>query len=230
MEQELLVQRKNWVVSLINQIGTVTLNSGAAIDTAQAAYDSLSSAEKAMVDNAAVLKSAAARLKELKFEEGKKLLVGMTVDNDPVRGMSFYYPQAFPYYASAGYWGADVRSFVLPYLGMQGNEVWLRLVCNYTANDWVFFKKITFAVDDQRFYKTFSYFDVTRDNGGGDVWEYVDLDVGASNLKLLEAIASSNTTIVRFEGDNYYRDVTISAADKQAIRQMLNAYYALGGE
>ena len=102
------------------------------------------------------------------------------------------------------------------------------MVCNYTADDWVFFKQITFAVDDERYTKYFNYFDVTRDNGGGDVWEYIDVDVSEGNYEeILGAIAGSSETIVRFEGDDYYRDFTISAGDKEAIRQMLTAYQAL---
>ena len=103
-------------------------------------------------------------------------------------------------------------------------------MCNYTDDGWVFFKKITFACDDQRFYKVFSYYDVVRDNGGGDVWEYIDMDVNASEINILEAIAGSEKTIIRFEGDDYYRDFTVSAKDKEAIRFTLDLYYLLGGK
>ena len=102
------------------------------------------------------------------------------------------------------------------------------MVCNYTADDWVFFKQITFAVDNERYTKYFNYFDVTRDNGGGDVWEYIDVDVSEGNYEeILGAIADSSETIIRFEGDDYYRDFTIGAGDKEAIRQMLTVYQAL---
>lgn len=220
--------RVGQVVSLIDAIGTVSLNSGSAIDAAQEAYDALNTGDAAKVSNAAALTAAAQQLKDLKQREAEKLLNTMAVEEDFVRGMSFYYPSAFP--RGPEYWYADVRSFVLPYLGKQGDDVWLRLVCNYTSGDWVFFEKITYAVDDERYYDTFSYYDVTRDNEGGDVWEYVDLDVGASELEMLNAIADSERTIVRFEGDDYYRDVTISQSDKDAIRQVLTVYEALGGK
>lgn len=82
-------------------------------------------------------------------------------------------------------------------------------------------------MDDERYYKTFNYFDVVRDNAYGDVWEYVDIEVGSSEEELLWAIANSTQTIVRFEGDDYYYDFTVSANDKQAIRDMLTVYDAL---
>lgn len=213
------------VEALINAIGTVTLNSGEKIDAAQAAYDALSAADAAKVSNAAALTDAATQLETLQKQEAQKLLSQMVVEEDFVRGLSFYYPSAFP--RGSEYWYADVRCFVLPYLGVQGDDVWLRLVCNYTDDDWVFFEKITYAVDDERFYDIFSYWEVTRDNDGGEVWEYVDQDVGASEIEMLWAIANSTKTVVRFEGDEYYRDFTVSENDKAAIRQMLTVYEAL---
>ena len=212
-------------IRLIDAIGTVTADSREAVEAAQTAYDALTQEDAAKVTNASTLEAAATQLKTLLEQQANSLLSTMRVETDAVRGMNFYYPQAFPYYTD--YWGADVRCFALPYLGRSGDDVWLRLVCDYTADDWIFFKQITFAVDDQRYYKTFNYFDVVRDNAYGDVWEYVDIEVGSSEEELLWAIANSTQTIVRFEGDDYYYDFTVSANDKQAIRDMLTVYDAL---
>ena len=43
-------------------------------------------------------------------------------------------------------------------------------------------------------------------------------------LKLLNEIAESEETIVRFQGDDHYKDFTVSASDKAAIKQLLLAY------
>ena len=212
-------------IRLIDAIGTVTADSREAVEAAQTAYDALTQEDAAKVTNASALEDAATQLKTLLEQQANSLLSTMRVETDAVRGISFYYPQAFPYYTD--YWGADVRCFALPYLGRSGEDVWLRLVCDYTADDWIFFKQITFVVDDERYYKTFNYFDVVRDNAYGDVWEYVDIEVGSSEEELLWAIANSTQTIVRFEGDDYYYDFTVSANDKQAIRDMLTVYDAL---
>ena len=207
-------------VSLIDAIGTVTLENAAAVDAAQASYDSLSEADAAKVTNADVLTAAADQLKALKQEQAQALLANMRVEKDEVRGMAFYYPQNFPNYI-------DTRCYVLPYIGQEGDNVWLRLLCDYTEDDWVFFKQITFAVDDERYYKYYNYFDVVRDNDYGVVWEYVDTDVSDSDVEMLWAIANSTQTIVRFEGDEYYYDFTVSQGDKDAIREVLTAYEAL---
>ena len=44
---------------------------------------------------------------------------------------------------------------------------------------------------------------------------------------MLKEIASSNETIVRFEGDSHYKDLTIKSTDKQAIKYVLTAYEAM---
>ena len=202
-----------------------TMADRAQIEAARTAFAALQPKHQGLVKNYALLTAAEEVLAPLCHAEAENLLKSFAVEEDFVRGMKFYYPAAFPRYTD--YWAADQRSFVLPYVGRDADSVWLRLVCNYTDDDWVFFKKITFAVDSERVTKTFNYFDVTRDNDSGDVWEYVDLDVYSSEVSLLQKIANSTTTVVRFEGDDYYRDVTISAKDKEAIRQCLEVYTLL---
>jgi len=230
-EADLITAQEEWnmeqatqVAALIDSIGTVSLESGNAIKVAENAYNAQTDAVKELVANAGVMIAARQEYNTQLIAYGEKNLSGLKCENDPVRGIKFYYASTFPYYDSYGYWGADVRSFVLPYMGVQGNNVWMRLVCDYTSDDWLFFEKITFAVDDQRYYRFYSYYDVTRDNGYGDIWEYVDIVVGDEEIELLRAIANSENTIVRFEGDDYYDDVTIKDSDKKAIIQMLLLY------
>ena len=223
-EAELVQLQVQTATDLIAAIGKVTLDSNSAIKAASQMYSSLPAEVQAMVENASVLTEASQTYADLAEKEVNKLLSKLQVEKDEVRGINFYYASTFPYYKSYGYWGADVRCFVLPYMGVQGNNVWLRMVCDYTADDWVFFKKITFAVDDQRYYKYFNYFDVVRDNAYGDIWEYVDIEVGESEVALLEAIANSEKTIIRFEGDDYYDDFTVTEKDKKAIKEMLMIY------
>ena len=225
-EAELSSLRVENVTQLIDAIGTVSAESRSAVDAAQAAYDDLSAEDAAKVTNASVLESAAAQLKSILQEQADSILSTMRLEEDKVRGMKFYYPSALRFYSN-GTWAADIRCFALPYLGQQGDQVWLRLLCNYTSDSWVFFDQMTFAVDDERYYKTFSYFDVVRDNGGGDVWEYVDMEVSDADVEMLWDIANSNETIIRFEGDDYVYDFTVNAADKEAIRQVLTVYEAL---
>ena len=214
------------VTEMIDAIGTVTLDSGEAIKAAREVYNALPDENKAKVANAAALDAAAEQLKTLQQQQAESLLANMRKDEDKVQNVQFYSPKALKYYSN-GSWAADLRSFVLPYLGRNDNSVWVRMICNYTSSDWVFFEKIIFAVDDERYTKTFGPFDTVRDNDGGRIWEYVDIEVSSWDIDMLWEIANSTETIVRFEGDDYYDDFTVSAADKQAIREVLTAYEAL---
>ena len=206
---------------LIAAIGTVTLESADAVDAAQAALDALSDDDAAKVSNADALTAAAEQLKTLKQEQAQALLANMRVEKDEVRGLTFYYSKTQPYYA-------DVRCYVLPYIGQDDTHTWLCAQYHYMDYDnWVFWTKITFAVDDERYYKYYNYFDVIRDNDT-EVWEYVNTaDVTEDDIEMFWAIANSEKTIVRFEGDEYYSDFTVSQGDKDAIREVLTAYEAL---
>lgn len=211
--------------SKISAIGQVSLESRAAIDEAKAAYDALSDEQKAKVSNAAELTAAEEQLTALKKAQAEQVLAGMTKEEDKVQGLSFYYPAGWKFY-SDGSWVADQSCFIRPYLGSDGKNCWIRVIYNYTGDDWVFFQKLTIVADGQKFYKTFSYYDVVRDNGGGTVWEYMD-DDGSSDIDMLTAVANSSETIIRFEGREYAYDYTVKASDKQIISQALQAYQLL---
>lgn len=210
------------VEQLINAIGTVSWRSEDAIKAAQDAYNALSAEDKANVSNADKLKDAPAAYREAVKQHAQDLLNGMWLDEDKIEGNKFYYPNGFPHTSS--YWLTTSRSFVLPYIGVRGSSMWLRLVFNYTGRDWVFFTKVTVSVDGKNYYKSFDYFDITRDNNGGRVWEYMDISPSSDDISMLRAIADSDETIVRFSGDDYRRDVTLTQTDKSAIRDALYVY------
>lgn len=214
------------VEKCINEMGEVSIDNLDKINEAQSKYDALSAEAKALVKNYDVLSSAQDALSAAKKAKAEEMLASMHIDEDRVNKNSFYYPRGWKHY-SQDTWAADIKSFVLPYIGVNENNVWLRMVCNYTGDDWVFFKKVTFSVDGTNYYKSFNYFDIVRDNGGGDVWEYIDTEVYDSDIEILKAIANSNETIVRFSGDNYSKDVIIPAEDKQGIADALLVYELL---
>ena len=145
-------------------------------------------------------------------KEKQSALANLSKDYDKVEGITWYKPQAYPYYANS-------RSYVLPYIGVNSSgNAWLRLVFHYTGDSWIFFKKITVSVDGQNYVKDFDYFEVSRDNGNGDVWEYVDISPSSTDIK---------ETIVRFQGDDYHYDLTVKSSDKSAITSVLDAYSLL---
>ena len=208
------------VEELIAAIGEVTLDNHAGLDAAQAAYDALSEEQRASVSNSAELGAAAEAYKAAAQAEAEALLATFKVEEDVVRGMSFYYAPAYPQYI-------DTRCYIMPYIGMQDDNVWMRLMYDYTGDNWVFWTKLTIAVDEERYYRTYSYYDVVRDNQYGAVWEYMDDEVDGWDIEMLWDIVNSETTIIRFEGDEKWYDHTVSASDKEAIRDTLIIYEAL---
>lgn len=218
----LLVQK---TIDAINAIGEVTLDSGQAIEDAELALEGMSESCVGKVTNKNVLETAREQYNKLLQEQAQSLLANMRLVEDQVRGLKFYHPKAFPWYD--GTWCYDERTFVLPYLGMQDDDVWLRMILDYVEDDWIFYDHVIFALDDERSTKYFTYRDIVHETSYGDVCEYIDIEVGESELELLENIAGAAQAVIRFEGDNYYYDLTVSEQDKQAIRDVLTVYEAL---
>lgn len=228
-ENMLIMLRAQRVGNLIDQIGEVTLESADKINAAQQAFNRLKKNEKAQVKNVSRLTRAREEFaalqkqeKEAKRTEALKLLGNMRLDEDKVRHLKFYYPSIWRVNQNET-WIADKRCFILPYIGMDDHGgVWMRVVYNFTNDDWVFFKKITVAADEKRYYRSFEDYDIVHDVDGG-VREYIDID-GVSDVEMLLAIANSKETIVRFEGDEFVYDFIVKEIDKRAIREVLLVY------
>lgn len=215
-ENEFSQQKVNNVINLINQIGTITVNSGDKIAAAQTAYNALSAEEKSNVSNYKTLSEAPQKLKAKKRQNATAKLKSET---DKVEGTTWYKAKVNPDYA-------NVRSYALPYIGTSSGFTWLRLKYLYTGDSWIFFKSITISVDGKRYEAEFSYWDVERDNNT-DVWEWVDVSATDADIEMLKAIANSKETIVRFRGDQYHYDLVVSQSDKNGIKDVLAAYEAM---
>lgn len=212
------------VEKAIDAIGDVTEKSKKAIEKAQTAYDDAPADVRELVSNKDKLTKATKTYQKLMLTKAKDYLKKFKPDEDRINGNYFYYPSGWSFY-SDGSWAADKRCFVLPYLGLDSNNnVWIRLIFNYTGSDWVFFKNVITVADGSRHTFSFRYFDIVHDNSGGRVWEYIDTDVSESELDTLRTIADSKETLVRYEGDNYSHDITLSATDKAALRDTIKAY------
>lgn len=213
-----------YATDAINNIGTVTLSSKEKIIDAQKLYSKLNTDERAAVANYDKLKEARKKLDELQKQEEDRIrqqaVAKMRTVTDKVQGITWYYPNSFPMYINS-------RSNVLPYIGKDNYSTWLRLRINYAGSRWVFFESVIFAVDGDNYYKTYDYFDVSRDNAGSMVGEYVDFNPTEEDIAMLKTIADSDETIVRFQGQDYYSDLTVSSTDKQAIKDVLAAYEVL---
>lgn len=218
------------VEELISAIGEVTLDSAGAVKAAQDAYDALSQEEAAKVPNSGDLDAAAERLSALKKEQGQAMLSNFYHQHDQVTNIDWYYPKAYPYYTADNLWGVDIRTFVLPYMGQDAKgNIWLRLVCHYYGDDWIFFDHVIFSIDGENQQKTFKRSEINRDHSGGYVWETADIACETSERELLWNVVNSTQTITRFEGSHIF-DLTVSDTDKAAIRDVLTCFEDLTSE
>lgn len=212
------------VISLINKIGKVNENSESKIKEATEAYDKLPKEAKDLVTNYSALTNAKTEFSAIKKQAVKdkmnNALSKLNKKYDDVRGITFYESPSSPQYA-------DTRSFVLPYIGMRSDDdAWLCLSADYTGKDWIFYSELIINADGSRFSKTCSSSDINRDNDGGVVWEYYNSGATDSDIEWLKAVANANNATIRFSG-KYSYDLNVSESDKQAIKDVLDAYEAV---
>ena len=66
--------------------------------------------------------------------------------------------------------------------------------------------------------------DVVRDNARGYVWEVADFVATDEDVELLQKIAQSKKTVIRFKGDKNSAQYTVQKKDKELIPLLLHAY------
>lgn len=217
------------VVALIDALGEISLESGEKIDEAKKAFGEIADDYKSKVSNKNVLDDAEATLKELRTAEKERIIAEKTpafdVEYDKIEGNTWYYHKKLPKYI-------DIRSYIIPYIGKNGSNTWIVTRYNYTADSWIFWKKLTIMVDGVKYYKNVGSRNTIRDNDT-EVWEYYDealdfnLSMDNADIAMLKAISQSAETIIRFEGDEYSYDLTVTQTDKNIIADVLALYEAL---
>ena len=98
------------------------------------------------------------------------------------------------------------------------------LMARYYGDDWLFFDHLIVRIGEQVLrttpQPTYSE-NLERDNSGGSVWETLHL-IGGIDNGIYSAIANASerdTVRVRFEGDQYYRDIRLTRADINRIKE-----------
>ena len=137
--------------------------------------------------------------------------------HDEMKNITWYRDKSSPKYRNA-------NGF---YLYFAPNN--LRLVIQYYAKNWLFIKSFSIKADDEVFnIIPKKYGQIERDNGNsGYIWEWIDKNVELSDYIMLEKIANSKTTKIRFNGNQYYSERIISKKEKDALKNVLLAYKIL---
>lgn len=142
---------------------------------------------------------------------------------DDMNGITWYYDKTSPKYTNYNGFYA--------YIGKEktGNP-WLRLRIQYAADDWLFIEKYIIKVDDVTYtIVEEKYGEIETDNGSGGIWEWLDRGVDSDEYQIIKAVANGKNVKIRFVGKQYHKDKSITSAEKLALRNVLDAYEALGG-
>ncbi len=150
---------------------------------------------------------------QAEIEQANALLGRLKKKTDEFTGTTFYEHPNTPRYT-------DSRHYFLPYLAERNGYVTVRFRVNYTNDSWLFVEKLAFSIDGD--VHPFPASEWKRDNDS-EIWEWVDVAADASMLELIEKIANSKKTIARFDGRQYYDNVTVPESDKLAMREILQA-------
>jgi hypothetical protein len=152
--------------------------------------------------------------------EFKAALAKMKVIKDDVKGYKWYEDKSSYNY----YWRNEFYIYT-----SGGSNPTLFLNIRYYDEDWLFIKSYFFNVDGETFSFTPSYGEIQTDSDS-TVTEWYNEVATPENIELVQKIANSKKTVMRLEGTKYYKDVTITKAQKTAIKNVLTVYQGLGGQ
>lgn len=161
-----------------------------------------------------------------KAEAEKKRLADasqkMRLKTDEVTGVTWYKDKTTTTYV-------NVNSIHLYFGKKEGSSPFLRLVIQYTGENWVFVDSYAIKADDQSFTISPKYGEVERDNDT-KVWEWYDTSVSSAEAAMLNAIIESDKVIIRHQGDTKHYDHIVTKAEKQAMKNVIDAFTAHGGK
>jgi len=148
--------------------------------------------------------------------ERERAVTRLRKSEDRVEGITWYQHPNAPKYLNS-------RSTAYLYIGKKGEagRPWLRMKVQFTASTWLFVKNVSAWHDGIKEPLISGYFE--RDNNT-TIWEWMDVRPDDYQIEVLRSLANADEAILRFEGDQYRKDVTLSAGDKKAIREVLEAY------
>ena len=95
---------------------------------------------------------------------------------------------------------------------------------NYRSQDWLFIKSYKIAIDDKRIYKQA---DFNREVLRGEILEWYRYKSTENNLKLIEDIANSNESSIKFYGKDFYNIKDISNYGKKTLNDIIYIYKSL---
>ncbi|MBQ7462484.1 MAG: hypothetical protein IJS63_09605 [Bacteroidaceae bacterium] len=168
--------------------------------------------------------------KQTKVEEAKidsvkikELLPFFKVKKDEFdpNGKTWYEPKSAPQYTN--------RNGIYLYFAVQNGKVAaLRFRVQYYSDDWLFFKKIQFSIDENA-YEYIPSNTETDCGNGGKIWEWFDEALTGSDRDLIYALVEAKSAKMKFIGRQYYDIKTITKNQITDMKRALDLYRAMGG-
>ena len=116
------------------------------------------------------------------------------------------------------------------YMNKSGKPSNFRFVFQYYGDDWLFIQSLKIKADD----KVLTYIpnNLKSDCGDGKVWEWFDENKSqnASVSGIVFNISIAKTVKIRINGQQYYKDITLTNKQIKSIKNTVEYYRALGGE
>ena len=153
-------------------------------------------------------------ISELEKKQSQQALSKLSKRYDKFQDITWYSSPNSPRYR-------NYNAFYI-YFGSSGDsKLPLRLVVQYESDDWLFIKSAEVNVDGENYSISGDW---ERDNDSR-IWEWIDEKL--DDREMIESIIKSKSAVIRFEGNQYYNTRTISASQKQSMRDVLFAYDGL---
>lgn len=112
-----------------------------------------------------------------------------------------------------------------------GKPVNLRIVLQYTSDDWLFIQSCIFNVDGSVY--TYTPTDMQTDNGIVDdeskIWEWFDESLSGMDYSTFEAIGNAKVVKMKLNGRQYYDSRRLTKSEIYYIGKTLKYYKELGG-
>jgi hypothetical protein len=153
-------------------------------------------------------------ISELEKKQSKQALSKLSKRYDKFQDITWYSSPNSPRYR-------NYNAFYIYFGSSDNSKLPLRLVVQYESDDWLFIDSAAVNVDGENYSISGDW---ERDHDSR-IWEWIDETL--DDREMIEAIIKSKSAVIRFEGNQYYNTRTISASQKQSMRDVLLAYDGL---
>jgi tetratricopeptide (TPR) repeat protein len=153
-------------------------------------------------------------ISELEKKQSQQALSKLSKRYDKFQDITWYSSPNSPRYR-------NYNGFYIYFGASDNSKSPLRLVVQYESDDWLFIESAAVNVDGVNYSISGDW---ERDHDSR-IWEWID--EALDDREMIEAIIKSKSAVIRFEGNQYYNTRTISASQKQSMRDVLLAYDGL---